>query len=294
MASSRTPAKRRARAKAASAVNGAVTVTALSLVEAVNQSEEMRARMERWADELSAINEVLVHELSGRSPSAALERALDRSAELESNIQESAEVVSSINVGLMSGVAAGKKLTRKLVSSNTKREAIGRLAFYDPLTGLPNRLLFNDRLRQVLAQAERHGRGLAVMFIDLDRFKAVNDSYGHDVGDTVLRHVAQRLKASMRAEDTVSRRGGDEFLCIMVEARNELDIAKVAGKIIQVISAETAVGDAKLTVTPSLGIAVYPKDGETASALVANADTAMYRAKRTQKGYVFFSHSAEP
>jgi diguanylate cyclase len=289
MNSAGTPAKRRARAKAASAVNGVATVKAVSLVEALDQNERVQAKMERWADELSAINEMLVQELSGRSPSAELERALDRSAELESNIQASAEAVSSINVGLTTGIATGKKLTRKLLSSNTRRKEIGRLAFYDSLTGLPNRLLFNDRLRQVLAQAERHGRGVAVMFIDLDNFKIVNDSYGHDVGDTVLRHVAQRLQASMRAEDTVSRRGGDEFLCIMMEARNELDIAKVAGKIIHVISAATEVGDAKLTVKPSVGIAVYPKDGETASALVTNADTAMYRAKRTREGYAFFS-----
>jgi diguanylate cyclase (GGDEF)-like protein len=98
----------------------------------------------------------------------------------------------------------------------------------------------------------------------------------------------------MRAEDTVSRRGGDEFLCIMMEARNEIDIAKVAGKIIHVISAETEVGDAKLTVKPSVGIAVYPKDGETANALIANADTAMYRAKRTREGYAFFTPPPPP
>jgi predicted signal transduction protein with EAL and GGDEF domain len=206
------------------------TVKAVSLIEALNQNEEVQAKMERWADELSAINEVLAQELSGLSPSAELERALDRSEELESNIQASAEAVSSINVGLMTGIAAGKKLTRKLLSSNTKRKKIGRLAFYDALTGLPNRMLFNDRLKQVLAQAARHGRGVAVMFIDLDGFKLVNDSFGHDVGDTVLRNVAQRLQASMRAEDTVSRHGGDEFLCIMMEANDERDIAKVAGK----------------------------------------------------------------
>jgi GGDEF domain-containing protein len=182
MASSGTPAKRPARAKAASAVNGMVTVKAGSLVEALNQNEQVQARMERWADELSAINEVLVQELSGRSPSAELERALDRSAELESNIQASAEAVSSINMGLTTGIAAGKKLTRKLLSSDARRKKFGRLALYDPLTGLPNRMLFNDRLRQVLAQAARHGRGVAVMFIDLDEFKVVNDSYGHDVG----------------------------------------------------------------------------------------------------------------
>ena len=277
-----------------SAVQAVPTVKTVSLVEALSRNEELRTKMERWADELCAINEVLVRERSGRSPSAELEHALDLSEELESNIQASAEALSSINVGLMSGIAEGKKLTRKLLSSNTRRKAVGRLAFYDPLTDLPNRMLFNDRLKQVLAQAARHGRGVAVMFIDLDHFKAVNDSYGHDVGDTVLRHVAQRLQASMRAEDTVSRRGGDEFLCIMMEARNELDIAKVARKIIHVISAETEVGDAKFIVKPSVGIAVYPKDGETANALVMNADTAMYRAKRSREGYVFFSQIAAP
>jgi diguanylate cyclase (GGDEF)-like protein len=129
---------------------------------------------------------------------------------------------------------------------------------------------------------------VAIMFIDLDDFKLVNDSYGHDVGDTVLRQVAQRLRASMRAEDTVSRRGGDEFLCIMMEANDEGDIAKVAGKMISVIATPTEVGDLKLIVKPSIGIAVYPKDGETAKVLVTKADTAMYRAKRTHKGYVFF------
>jgi diguanylate cyclase (GGDEF)-like protein len=292
MDSSGTPARRPHRTKADSTVNAVATVKAVSLIEALTQNEEVHAKMERWADELSAINEVLAQELSGLSHSAALERALDRSEELESNIQASAEAVSSINVGLVTGISAGKKLTRKLLSSNTKRKEIGRLAFYDALTGLPNRLLFNDRLKQVLAQAARHGRGVAVMFIDLDGFKLVNDSYGHDVGDTVLRHVAQRLQASMRAEDTVSRHGGDEFLCIMMEANDERDIAKVAVKMINVIAALTEVGDVKVIVKPSIGIAVYPQDGETAKVLVTKADTAMYRAKRTRKGYVFFNHVA--
>ena len=290
MDSSGAPAKRPHRPKAAPTVNAVATVKVVSLIEALTQNEEVHAKMERWADELSAINEVLAQELSGLSPSAELERALDRSEELESNIQASAEAVSSINVGLMTGIAAGKKLTRKLLSSNTKRKEIGRLAFYDALTGLPNRMLFNDRLKQVLAQAARHGRGVAVMFIDLDGFKLVNDSFGHDVGDTVLRRVAQRLQASVRAEDTVSRHGGDEFLCIMMEANDERDIAKVAGKMIAVIATPTEVGDVKLIVKPSIGIAVYPKDGETAKELIAKADTAMYRAKQTCKGYLFFDH----
>ena len=271
-------------------VDTAAPVKAISLVDALSQNAEVQAKMERWADEISAINEMLRQELS--APSAALEHALDRSEELESDIQASAEVLLSINTGLMTGIASDKNLTRRLLSSNTKRKAIGRLALFDALTGLPNRTLFDDRLRQVLAQAERHGRGVAVMFIDLDDFKLVNDAYGHDVGDTVLRDVAQRLQASMRAEDTVSRWGGDEFLCIMMEANDELNIAKVATKIIRVTSAEIEVGDAKLSVKPSVGIAVYPRDGETAKGLVANADSAMYRAKLTHEGYVFFSQPA--
>jgi len=276
------------------AVKGVLTVRSVSLIEALNHNETVQAKMERWSDELSSINEALVQEVSGRSPSTEFERAIDRSAELESDIQASAEAMAAINAGLLRGIATGTRLTRKLLSSDAKRKEMGQRALHDPLTGLPNRTLFDDRLRQVLAQAARHGRGVAVMFIDLDNFKAVNDSYGHDVGDTVLQHVARRLQASMRAEDTVSRRGGDEFLCIMMEARGEPDIAKVAAKIVQVISAETEVGDDKLTVKPSVGIAVYPRDGEAASALVTNADAAMYRAKRAREGYAFFSHIAAP
>jgi hypothetical protein len=135
MDSSGRPSKRRDRAKGASAVKAVASKKSVSLVEALNQNEEVQAKMERWADELSAINEVLVEELARLSPSAELERALDRSEELESNIQASAEAVSSINMGLVTGIATGKKLTRKLLSSNTRRKEIGRLAFYDVLTG---------------------------------------------------------------------------------------------------------------------------------------------------------------
>ena len=277
-----------------SAVKAALTLKTGALVEALGRNEDVRTKIERWADDLSAINEALRRELTKFSPSLKIEHALDLSEELESSIQAAAEALSSINAGLITGIAEDNRLTRKLLSSNTKRKEIGRLAFFDPLTGLPNRMLFNDRLRQVLAQAERHGRGVAVMFIDLDNFKAVNDTYGHEVGDMLLRHVAQRLQSSMRAEDTVSRRSGDEFLCIMMEARNEHDIAKVAGKIINVISAETEVADIKLSVTASVGIAVYPRDGKTANALVTSADNAMYRAKRSREGFVFFSQIAAP
>ena len=281
--------KASARAKASSARKRRKNRKAVSLVQALSRNDEIQQKMERWADEVAALNEVLVRKADPRSPTAEFEHALDRGEELESNIQESAEALASINIGLMTGIADGKKLTRKLLSCHSQRKKSRQLSLYDALTGLPNRILFNDRLKQALAQAQRHRRGLALMFIDLDGFKLVNDSYGHDAGDAVLRQVAQRLQGSLRAEDTVSRRGGDEFVCAVMETNDARSIVTVAEKMITVISAATKVGHTTLIVKPSIGIAVYPKDGDTAKALIANADNAMYRAKRARKGYVFFS-----
>ncbi len=277
--------------------NGSATANAgrdakaVSLVQALYENEELRQRVERFGDELAAVNDELDRALPVRMRTPEMESALDRSGDLESRIQESVDALSSINAGLVTGIAHGKVLTRKLQDSDTHSARVRHLAFYDSLTGLPNRLLFADRMKQVLAQAQRHARGLAVMFIDLDKFKLINDSHGHDVGDQVLQQVGQRLKDSMRAEDTVSRRGGDEFLCLMVEADDENNIAIVAQKMIKAISATIDVGAVSLIVRPSIGIAVYPRDGGTAKALVKNADTAMYQAKRTRKGYSIFSQS---
>ena len=265
-------------------------VTTVSLGEALSQNDELRHRIERLGDELAAINEVLGRELPQSSRTAELERTLDRSEDVESRIHESAEILSSINRGLAHGIADGKGLTRKLLTSNTSRAKAQRLALYDSLTGLANRLLFSDRLTQVLAQSERHARGVAVMFIDLDKFKKVNDSHGHDVGDRILQEVGQRLRGSLRAEDTVSRRGGDEFLCFVVEANDEINSAKIAEKIIRSVSSPIEVAEGiRISVKPSIGIAVYPRDGATVTALTKHADTAMYRAKRSRKGYEFFS-----
>jgi diguanylate cyclase (GGDEF)-like protein len=179
----------------------------------------------------------------------------------------------------------------QLAAAIEQEEASRHAAFHDVLTGLPNRALFNNRLEHGFAQARRHGWTLAVMFVDLDDFKILNDSYGHDTGDVVLQTIARRLEENIRGADTVSRHGGDEFLYLLTEIRDEQNIAMIAEKVIQAIQAPCNVSVRDLDISPSIkasiGISIFPKDGTTAEALVTSADTAMYRAKQAKSGYSF-------
>jgi diguanylate cyclase (GGDEF)-like protein/PAS domain S-box-containing protein len=158
-------------------------------------------------------------------------------------------------------------------------EQVKHLAFHDPLTNLPNRLLFNDRLSLAVAQAHRHNQKLAVLFLDLDRFKVINDSLGHSVGDELLRQVAERIQEYVREGDTVARLGGDEFTLLVPGISAEEDAAKIAKKVCDAIHDSFWIDGRELFVTTSLGVAVYPSDGHDAETLVRNADSAMYRAK---------------
>ena len=158
-------------------------------------------------------------------------------------------------------------------------EQVKHLAFHDPLTNLPNRLLFSDRLTLAVAQAHRHGQRLAVLFLDLDRFKVINDSLGHSVGDELLRQVAERIQEYVREGDTVARLGGDEFTLLVPGITAEEDAAKIAKKICDAIHDPFWIDGRELFVTTSMGVAVYPSDGHDAETLVRNADSAMYRAK---------------
>jgi diguanylate cyclase (GGDEF)-like protein/PAS domain S-box-containing protein len=158
-------------------------------------------------------------------------------------------------------------------------ETIRRLAYYDALTGLPNRTLFGDRLTVAVARARRNRGRLAVMLLDLDHFKDVNDTLGHPVGDQLLQAVGERLTGLLRRSDTVCRMGGDEFL-VLLEGISEMeDVAKVAEAILKHLREPVVVKKHELQVTTSLGIAVYPEDGEDGDKLIRNADIAMYRAK---------------
>jgi diguanylate cyclase (GGDEF)-like protein len=164
---------------------------------------------------------------------------------------------------------------RKLAEELTRR-----LAYHDHLTGLPNRSLFNDRLAMALAAARRHRQNLAVMMLDLDRFKDINDNLGHLVGDALLVGVGQRLTGLLRKSDTVARLGGDEFILIFPEIACSEDTVKIAGKVLDTFGSPFICQGIEVRVTASVGIALYPDHGQEIETLVQLADLAMYRAKR--------------
>jgi diguanylate cyclase (GGDEF)-like protein len=174
---------------------------------------------------------------------------------------------------------AGRRILDLQSELLSTRETLRVQATHDPLTGLPNRLLFGDRLTQRLAQARRQEQLLAVMFLDLDRFKLINDTLGHNVGDMLLRSVSKRLKGTLREIDTIARMGGDEFTIILPDISTSEDATVVAGKVLHVLAEPVTVEGHELFVSASMGISLFPSDGSTAEALVRNADTAMYRAK---------------
>jgi diguanylate cyclase (GGDEF)-like protein/PAS domain S-box-containing protein len=159
------------------------------------------------------------------------------------------------------------------------QERLNYLAHYDTLTGLPNRLLLQDRLGQAMVEADRRDRLVAVIFLDLDRFKIINDTLGHDMGDALLKSVAERLRACVRAGDTISRLGGDEFTVVLAGVGHVDDVAHVAQKIIESFVSPFHIGGRELFVSPSMGITLYPFDDNDIDNLLRNADAAMYHAK---------------
>jgi len=162
-------------------------------------------------------------------------------------------------------------------------------AQHDSLTDLPNRILFNDRLMQSISLAERQGKQLALMFVDLDHFKKINDSLGHGVGDKLLQSVARRLVTCVRRTDTVSRLGGDEFVVLLSQVEREEDAACSARKVLRALAAPHIIDSKSLDVTVSIGVSTYPTDGPDAESLMNKADTAMYEAKQHgRNNYQFF------
>jgi diguanylate cyclase (GGDEF)-like protein/PAS domain S-box-containing protein len=183
-------------------------------------------------------------------------------------------------------VATGKDVTERMQT----QERLEHMAQHDALTELPNRLLFMDRLKQALARARWHERLVAVLFVDLDRFKTINDTLGHETGDRLLQVLAGRLAASVREGDTVARFGGDEFAMLLDDVASEKDVGAVAQKVIEMLAPPFEIDGQNLYITASIGVSLYPNDGEDSTTLIKNADIAMYRAKDLGKNtYQFYS-----
>jgi diguanylate cyclase (GGDEF)-like protein len=172
------------------------------------------------------------------------------------------------------------------IKSHESEQKIQHLAFHDALTGLPNRSLFNDRIEQALCAEMRGKNPIAILFIDLDGFKHVNDSYGHAVGDELLQTIANRFKTIVRSYDTVARIGGDEFVVIVQKIEQRDDITKIANKLLREASNPMEISGHNINISSSIGIAIYPDHGTDKETLITNADNAMYLAKDNGKNTI--------
>ena len=257
-----------------------------SLLSVLGQSEHVKDLVEQSAQELSSVNSELARDMTATGEPSNAHSTLEKSQAVEDKVQDAAGKLAQVNQALAQEVGARLLLEDQLAVVTRDEEVARHAALHDPLTGLPNRVLFDDRLAHGLAQAKRHGRTLAVMFLDLDKFKQVNDQHGHSVGDAVLTTVADRLKENTRLEDTVARVGGDEFLYLLAEFGKLDDVTMIAEKIIHAIRQPSALAVGKLEIGVSIGIAIFPKHGDSAQALIARADQAMYQAKGSPSGYV--------
>jgi diguanylate cyclase (GGDEF)-like protein len=256
-----------------------------ALINTHRHSSQMRSQMEVCAQELAMANRTMKEKLAGRATLEGAHELLLWSESIENKLKQFANDLRLLDTALAQEIVQRQDLQEKLTRSAAQSEKHRYLAFHDSLTGLANRALFHDRLDLALRQYQRHQRSFAVMLIDLNQFKSVNDTFGHDVGDQVLRLVAQQLRACVRQEDTVGRSGGDEFVCLLLEVKEDDAIANVAASMLALIAQVSGLVEITTMLRASLGTAICPRDGNTAEALLNHADAAMYQAKRAGKGH---------
>lgn len=281
---------------------------AAALADALDQTATVQTKVEACAAELSEVNAVLSTPVSDSKPVPRIEEvrrrqhrkrikdAIAQNEVVEEKVAECGEELAAINQTLSAVIDEREVLTTALdvaavalAESHAAEAKAAHAALHDAITGLPNLTLFNDRLTNALAQAKRHQRMLAVMFIDLDAFKTVNDQHGHDAGDAVLRAIGDRLLLTVRAGDTVCRRSGDEFLILLPDLNNEAHSRKLAAKFRSSIAAASESVAGIPPVAASVGVALYPQHGRTSAALLVNADLAMYSAKKIEAGVAVFA-----
>jgi diguanylate cyclase (GGDEF)-like protein len=262
-----------------------------SLTQVLGQSEHIHVLIQQSAEELSSAHTGITHALANSDPLPGVKTALDKNEAVIRQLQDASERLKAVNQALQIEIRDRTMVDHQFAAAVEQEKGSRSAALHDKLTTLPNRVLFKDRLEHGIAQAKRHRWILAVMFVDLDKFKNINDTYGHQAGDAVLQTVAMRLKHSTRNDDTISRFGGDEFLCVLTQLHEQNEIAMIAAKILKAIQApcDMRVGD--VIVNPcleaSIGISVFPKDGTSAAALIKRADEAMYEAKENKTGFAF-------
>jgi len=222
---------------------------------------------------LNAMNKVLIDDLNDEVHHRTRTQVLleDSKRHLEMKVKERTIELEIIN----------ENLTKEISDKKKAEESLEYIAYHDELTGLPNRNLLINRINDSIETARRNKQQLGILFLDLDRFKAINDSLGHSIGDKLIRQVANRLLKTLRKEDTISRNGGDEFVVVIKRMLNTDEAILIAQKLIENLTNIFEIDSHKIHIGASIGISVYPNDGDTALELIRNADTAMYNAKKS-------------
>ncbi len=261
------------------------------LTEILSQSGHIEGLILQSAAAVVSASAGMQHTLVNSEPPPGVSQVLGHHAAATRHLHEAVGRLTVLNQVLQGEIRERALIDHQLAAAFEQEEGSRKAALHDQLTGLSNRALFYDRLEHGIAQATRHGWMLAVMFVDLNGFKGINDTHGHEAGDAVLKSIAHRLTHTTRHEDTVGRHGGDEFLCLLTPLHEQEHIARIAAKILVAIRAPCEVygreGLVDLRVSGSIGISVFPKDGASAAELIRRADDAMYVAKEKKSGFAF-------
>jgi len=274
----------------------------VALNAALEKSHDVKEKVEACAEDLGAANDIVKKGINQGATTLLAKDALQQGERVEAKVQECADDLNEVTDTLAQGIEdlaqveiALARSRASLVASRTAlataqaEEKLATMrAMHDATTGLANRGLFDDRLAHGISMADRHHWTLAVMFLDLDRFKSINDEHGHATGDRVLKEVAKRLQRFARDDDTVCRNGGDEFLVLLVNPKPGANVLRLAAALLKKIARPMDIGGVERVVGASIGIALYPADGRTGDQLVDRADTAMYRAKKGGLGCVLY------
>jgi diguanylate cyclase (GGDEF)-like protein len=264
---------------------------AAPLVTVLHETREVQQLLRECSESLAEVNAGLKFVSPAQQVAGSVQSALLKNEAVEDKVAVVAGKVEVVESALHGQIRDRRMVEHQFAAAVEQEAAARHLALHDALTGLANRALLVDRLDHELAQARRHGWSVAVMFIDLDNFKRINDRLGHATGDRVLQIVAQRLSENSRSVDTVSRFGGDEFVFLLTDVKHQSDVARVAQKLLDALHAPPPqVENGQIAVPEidaSIGIALFPQHADTVGTLMAAADTAMYQAKRSGSGFAF-------